>query len=174
MIEESLLLLFVTSQILSACFMIKNLTIILLLLLLPMCDQPKVNWINLLDEDLSKWDTYLSYRHKLGYNGEIPTDEEGKEVLPIGLNSEGFNVFSMIKENNENITIDLSQKSENISKSSQFLNNNRTNYFSLTIDHLSDSYTHFSFPFFERLLYSDAYFLDDPMYPYPQAEAKLF
>jgi len=81
----------------------ENLTIILILMLLPMCDQPKYNWIHLLDEDLSQWDTYLSYRHKLGYNGEIPTDEEGNEVLPIGLNPKGYNVFSIIKENNENI-----------------------------------------------------------------------
>ncbi|MBS2100053.1 3-keto-disaccharide hydrolase [Carboxylicivirga linearis] len=81
----------------------KCLTSILLLLLFSMCDQPHDNWINLLDEDLSQWDTFLSYRHKLGYNGEIPTDDKGNEVLPIGLNPNGYNVFSMINENDENI-----------------------------------------------------------------------
>jgi len=26
-------------------------------------------WVPLLDKDLTQWDTYLSYRHQVGYNG---------------------------------------------------------------------------------------------------------
>lgn len=58
-------------------------------------------WTNLLDKNLSQWDTYLSYRHKNGYNGKIPVDEEGKELTPIGYNKDTFGVFSVIEENGE-------------------------------------------------------------------------
>ncbi len=70
-------------------------------------DQPKQiqsddsEWSNLIDKDLSKWDTYLSFKHQVGYDGNPPTDESGKEIEPIGLNKPGFNVFSTIEENND-------------------------------------------------------------------------
>ncbi len=51
----------------------------------------------LLDPELSHWDIYLSYEHSPDYNGEVPKDESGKEVKPIGLNpSEGLGVFTMV------------------------------------------------------------------------------
>ena len=31
-------------------------------------------WEPLLDENLSKWENYESYRHQLGYKGQQPTD----------------------------------------------------------------------------------------------------
>lgn len=50
--------------------------------------------VALLDDDLSQWDTYLSYRFKPGYNGDKPIED------PIGLNTaEGRDVFSVHQEN---------------------------------------------------------------------------
>lgn len=42
-------------------------------------------WTPMLDENLSQWDVFLSYRHQEGYNGEIPKNKHGKEIAPIGL-----------------------------------------------------------------------------------------
>lgn len=58
-------------------------------------------WINLLDNSLSKWDMYLSYKHKNGYSGKIPTDANGTEIPPIGYNKNINNMFTVIQENNE-------------------------------------------------------------------------
>lgn len=54
--------------------------------------------INLLDKELSQWDIYLSYDYSKGYNGEIPKDADGNDIAPIGLNKEGFDVFTVIEE----------------------------------------------------------------------------
>jgi len=58
-------------------------------------------WIKLLDKNLSKWEMYLSYKHKDGYSGKIPTDANGKEIPPIGYNKNANNMFTVIEENNE-------------------------------------------------------------------------
>ena len=58
-------------------------------------------WINLLDNKLSKWDMYLSYKHQNGYSGKIPTDANGNEIEPIGYNKNVNNMFTVIQENNE-------------------------------------------------------------------------
>lgn len=58
-------------------------------------------WINLLDNNLSQWEMYLSYKHKDGYSGKIPTDANGVEILPIGYNKNVNNMFTVIQENNE-------------------------------------------------------------------------
>jgi len=60
-------------------------------------------WTNLLDENLSEWDTYLSFKHQKGYDGTHPVDESGKEIEPIGLNKPNYNVFSTIEENGETL-----------------------------------------------------------------------
>ncbi|MDN3641455.1 DUF1080 domain-containing protein [Lutimonas halocynthiae] len=57
--------------------------------------------INLLDKDLSQWDIYLSYAYPEGYKGEIPKDAEGNDLSPIGLNKEGFDVFTVIEEDGQ-------------------------------------------------------------------------
>lgn len=62
---------------------------------------PKNDWENLLDKDLSKWEMYLSYRHKVGYNGQVPKDAEGLPIEPIGYNKNEANVFSVTEENGE-------------------------------------------------------------------------
>lgn len=58
-------------------------------------------WTNLLDNKLSQWDTYLSFRMPVGYTGEIPKDKDGKPLDPIGLNKPGYDVFTVTEENNE-------------------------------------------------------------------------
>lgn len=59
------------------------------------------NWTSLVDKDLSAWDTYLSYRHQVGYNGSVPKDSLGNEIAPIGFNMPGYDVFTVIEENRE-------------------------------------------------------------------------
>ncbi|MGZ3764572.1 MAG: 3-keto-disaccharide hydrolase [Mucilaginibacter sp.] len=63
--------------------------------------QPKNEWTPLLDKSLSKWEIYQSFRHKLGYKGEAPKDENGNLIKPIGYNINQDNVFSVIEENGE-------------------------------------------------------------------------
>lgn len=58
-------------------------------------------WINLLNNNLSKWDMYLSYKHKNGYSGKAPTDANGNEIPPIGYNKNVNNMFTVIQENKE-------------------------------------------------------------------------
>lgn len=57
-------------------------------------------WQPMLDANLSQWDTYLSYRHKLGYNGSIPKNEQGHEVAPIGLlnTPQDHGVYTLIQD----------------------------------------------------------------------------
>jgi hypothetical protein len=55
-------------------------------------------WRNLLDNDLSQWETYLSYRHQLGYKGEQLKDENGNDLKPIGYNNDVNRVFSVVDE----------------------------------------------------------------------------
>lgn len=57
-------------------------------------------WISLLDKDLSKWNMYLSYEIKNGYDGSIPKDINGDTVFPIGLNKNYKNVFTVLFEDN--------------------------------------------------------------------------
>lgn len=55
-------------------------------------------WKVLLDTDLSQWENYLSYKHRLDYNGKIPTDKWGNEIPPIGYNKDETGVFSVIND----------------------------------------------------------------------------
>jgi hypothetical protein len=52
-------------------------------------------WINLLDKNLSKWEMYLSYRHKNGYNGALPVNEKGEPVPPVGYNKNEANMLTV-------------------------------------------------------------------------------
>jgi hypothetical protein len=49
-----------------------------------------------MDKDLSQWNMYLSYRHKDSYKGEIPQDENGLAINPVGYGKNVNNVFSVI------------------------------------------------------------------------------
>ena len=55
----------------------------------------------MLDKNLSKWNTYQSYRHKVGFKGEVLTDTNGKPIPPIGYNKNEANVFSVVMQNGE-------------------------------------------------------------------------
>ncbi|HEY4195581.1 MAG TPA: DUF1080 domain-containing protein [Mucilaginibacter sp.] len=63
--------------------------------------QPKDEWTPLLDKNLSNWNIYQSFRHKLGYKGEAPKDENGNLIKPIGYNINQDKTFSIIEENGE-------------------------------------------------------------------------
>lgn len=83
----------------------KNLSKRAKLLLIPIfilfgCTEEE-NWTSLLDQELSHWDKYLSYSHNVGYDGQQPKDEAGNFLLPIGLNQEGYGVFTIVEEDNE-------------------------------------------------------------------------
>ena len=58
----------------------------------------QLNWENLVDQDLSQWDTYLSFKHQVGYDGNPPKDSLGNLIEPVGLNKPGYNVFTTIIE----------------------------------------------------------------------------
>lgn len=55
-------------------------------------------WESLLDTKLTNFDNYLSYRHKLGYNGKVPKDSNGVDIAPIGYNKDEFGVFTVLEE----------------------------------------------------------------------------
>jgi hypothetical protein len=61
--------------------------------------QPK--WTSLLDENLSAWETYLSYRHQPGYNGKVPLDENGRDIPPVGYNRDSTGVFTVERQRGE-------------------------------------------------------------------------
>ena len=60
------------------------------------CDNPKDDWTSLLDNDLSQWDNYLSFKYPENYQGEPPRDEAGNLIPPVGLNQDQYNVFTAV------------------------------------------------------------------------------
>ena len=65
--------------------------------------QPAHQWTPLLDQSLSKWTIYQSFRHKDGYRGEAPKDENGNLIKPVGYNLNLENEFSIVEENGEQV-----------------------------------------------------------------------
>lgn len=61
------------------------------------------DWEDLIDADLSKWDTYLSFQHQVGYDGTAPKNEKGELIPPIGLNNSSYDVFTTIQEGEQTI-----------------------------------------------------------------------
>lgn len=61
----------------------------------------KDEWTPLLDNDLSKWETYLSFSHSNDFKGEAPLDNKGAKMKPVGYNKAGQQVFTMTEENGE-------------------------------------------------------------------------
>jgi hypothetical protein len=55
----------------------------------------------LLDKNLSKWEIYQSFKHKTGYKGEAPKDENGNPIKPVGYNKNEGNEFLVINENGD-------------------------------------------------------------------------
>ena len=64
---------------------------------------PEAAWTNLIDPELSEWDTYLSFRHQLGYDGSAPVDENGELIEPIGRNPTGYDVFTTVREDGQDV-----------------------------------------------------------------------
>lgn len=65
--------------------------------------RPKDDWTYLLDKNLSRWNIYQSFHHKLGYKGEAPKDADGNLIKPIGYNINQDKVFSTMEENGETV-----------------------------------------------------------------------
>lgn len=61
------------------------------------------DWEYLFDPALSKWDTYLSFKHQLGYDGSAPKDDDGELISPIGMNTSSYDVFTVIKEGKKSV-----------------------------------------------------------------------
>src|SRR5262245_32740769 len=55
-------------------------------------------WRPLRYNNLSQWDTYLSYLHQIGYNGKVPTDSLGNTISPVGYSKDETHVFSVLNE----------------------------------------------------------------------------
>jgi hypothetical protein len=53
------------------------------------------DWTKLLDAKLSRWDTYLSFRHTDSYDGREPVDAAGNRIPPIGYGKDPAGVFSV-------------------------------------------------------------------------------
>ncbi len=64
-------------------------------------DYKNHNWDELIDADLTKWDTFLSYQHQPGYDGSQPKNEKGELMEPIGLNKPGYDVFTTFNEGDD-------------------------------------------------------------------------
>lgn len=73
----------------------------ILVLLLSTSFHAKEEWTSLLDKNLSKWRIYQSFRHKLGYKGQAPKDENGNLIKPVGYDINEENEFSTIDANGE-------------------------------------------------------------------------
>ncbi|WP_417367404.1 3-keto-disaccharide hydrolase [Flavobacterium beibuense] len=58
-------------------------------------------WKYLLDNNMTQWGKYLSYKHTTDYNGNIPTDSLGNAIEPLGYDNDPEGVFTMIQENGE-------------------------------------------------------------------------
>lgn len=63
----------------------------------------KKEWTPLLDKSLSNWEIYQSFRHKTGYKGDAPKDENGNLVKPVGYNLNVENEFSVVELNGEQV-----------------------------------------------------------------------
>jgi hypothetical protein len=75
----------------------KGLILLVLACILATCRQ-ETKWTALLDSNLSQWEMYQSYALKPGYHGEVPVDENGDSIPPIGYNRNKNNVFTVFEE----------------------------------------------------------------------------
>ncbi|WP_210513577.1 3-keto-disaccharide hydrolase [Hymenobacter terricola] len=62
---------------------------------------PPKGWEPLLDQSLSKWQTFESHRHVPGDKGQPPTDAQGQPLPPIGYGKNEGNVFSVTMQGGE-------------------------------------------------------------------------
>lgn len=82
----------------------KHLTIMLGLFILSACQStpnPSNTWTQLLDMNLSKWESYISYAHTTQNIQGPPTNADGIALTPLGLNNDPHNVFTMNLDDGE-------------------------------------------------------------------------
>ncbi len=65
------------------------------------CENQEDDWTSLLDNNLSQWDNYLSFKYPENYQGELPKDDSGNPRPPVGLNQDQYAVFTVIEDNNQ-------------------------------------------------------------------------
>lgn len=73
----------------------------ILLLSISAYSQSDGKWHSLLDKELNQWDTFLSYKLQVGYDGSKPKNANGEEMEPVGMNKSGYDVFTIIEEDGE-------------------------------------------------------------------------
>lgn len=78
---------------------VSNLAASALVLLLAMSSCHQENeWTPLLDRDLSRWEMYLGYKHTPDYKGDMPRDEKGEPVQPVGYNKNVDSSFAVLED----------------------------------------------------------------------------
>lgn len=60
-------------------------------------------WENLLDKNLTKWDKFIGVPHKSVNIEGVEKSDDGKTGVPLGMNNDPKNVFSVIEENGEEL-----------------------------------------------------------------------
>lgn len=60
-------------------------------------------WEDLIDANLSKWDTYLSFQHPEGYDGTPPKTKDGELIQPVGLNNPSYDVFTTFQDGEDTV-----------------------------------------------------------------------
>lgn len=64
----------------------------------------KETWTNLLDADFTHWDKFIGVPHvSVPLPDDVPKSENVHVGTPLGLNNDPLNVFTMIKENGEDV-----------------------------------------------------------------------
>ena len=137
-------------------------TFLLLLMLLALSSGKEKNtWTSLLDKDLSQWDNYLSYAYPEGYDGEIPLDEEGNPMEPVGLNQHQYDVFTVVEEHGEPVLrisgeiygcVVTKKEFENYLSAETALVENDINHFKQqALDNISDIASEFSKELIEKI-----------------------
>ncbi|RYZ99058.1 MAG: DUF1080 domain-containing protein [Sphingobacteriaceae bacterium] len=81
----------------------KKVQSISLVIILLACSSFNLNtgWVPLLDKNLSKWNMYLSFKHKDDYRGKPPVDSAGNRLKPIGYNKNEANMVTVKMVNGE-------------------------------------------------------------------------
>lgn len=75
------------------------------LLVMPVSFTAQSNWQALLNDNLSHWDTYISFAHKDSYDGTPPKDIQGHLIAPIGLNTgnETLKIFTTLQQEGDTV-----------------------------------------------------------------------
>lgn len=81
--------------------LIKPVIAIVLLFTLSSFTPSNKEWVNLLDKNLSQWEIYQSFKFTTSFNGQIPKDEKGNLIEPVGYKKNNSGVFTVDEVNGE-------------------------------------------------------------------------